>query len=85
MPSWPGRALSVVGQLALWADRIGHRVDAESLFTPELIDRFITEGCPHLSDGTRLNYRSQLWRVGAAVVGPHALPAPIGAAAASQS
>jgi hypothetical protein len=75
------KSLSIVGQLALWADRIGHRVDTESLFTPELIDRFITEGCHHLSDGTRLNYRSLLWRVGAAVVGhtlfpPRSVPLP---------
>jgi hypothetical protein len=68
------KSLSVVGQLALWADRIGQPLDAESLFTPELIDRFITEGCTHLSDGTRLNYRSQLWRVGAAVVGHTLFP-----------
>ena len=68
------KSLSIVGQLALWADRIGHGVDAESLFTPELIDRFITEGCLHLSDGTRLNYRSQLWRVGTAVVGHKLFP-----------
>lgn len=68
------KSLSIVGQLALWADRIGQPLDAESLFTPELIDRFITEGCGHLKDGTRLNYRSQLWRVGTAVVGHKLFP-----------
>ena len=68
------KCLSIVGQLALWADRIGHPVDAASLFTPELIDRFITEGCTHLAKGTRLNYRSQLWRVGTAVVGHKLFP-----------
>ncbi len=73
------KCMSVVGQLAVWADRIGHPVDAEALFTPEFIDRFITEGCTHLSDGTRLNYRSQLWQVGAAVVG-HTLFPPRSAA-----
>jgi hypothetical protein len=68
------KCLSIVGQLALWADRIGLPVDAASLFTPELIDRFITEGCVHLAKGTQLNYRSQLWRVGAAVVGHKLFP-----------
>ena len=38
------KCMSIVGQLALWADRIGHPIDLASLFTPELIDRFITEG-----------------------------------------
>jgi hypothetical protein len=75
------KALSVVAQLAIWADRIGHPVDATSLFTPELIDRFATEGCTHLKKGTRTNYRSQLWQTGAAVVGhdlfpPRAAPLP---------
>ena len=68
------KCLSIVGQLAVWADRIGHSVDAEALFSPELIDRFITEGCTHLSPGTRTNYRSQLWQVGAAVVGHTLFP-----------
>ena len=68
------KCMSIVGQLALWSDRIGHPIDATSLFTPEHIDRFITEGCLHLSDGTRLNYRSQLWRVGSAVVGHKLFP-----------
>ena len=80
-PALARRACSVVGQLAFWADRIGLPVDAEALFTPELIDRFITEGCTHLTDGTRLNYRSQLWQIGEAVVGhtlfpPRSVPLP---------
>jgi len=68
------KALSVVAQLFLWADRIGLPVDAEALLRPELIDRFITEGCNHLSKGTRLNYRSQLWKIGSAVVGHKLFP-----------
>ena len=68
------KCLSVVGQLAVWADRIGHPVDAGALFTPEFIDRFIAEGCTHLSPGTRTNYRSQLWQVGAAMVGHTLFP-----------
>ncbi|MEI7932563.1 MAG: hypothetical protein WCI21_05860, partial [Alphaproteobacteria bacterium] len=68
------KCMSVVGQLAVWADRIGHPVDAEALFTPEFIDRFITEGCTHLKPGTLTNYRGQLWQVGAAVVGHTLFP-----------
>ena len=68
------KCLSIVGQLAVWAERIGHPVDTVSLFTPEFINRFITEGCTHLKPGTRTNYRSQLWQVGAAVVGHTLFP-----------
>ncbi len=71
--------LSIVTQLAVWAERIGQPIEAEALFHPEFLDRFITEGCAHLSHGTRLNYRTNLWRVGEAVLGralfpPRALP-----------
>jgi hypothetical protein len=68
------KCLSVVAQLAVWADRIGQPVDTASLFTPEFIDRFAVEGCAHLSDGSRRNYRSQLWKVGGAVVGHKLFP-----------
>jgi hypothetical protein len=74
-----GKCLSVVAQAAVWADRIGYPVDVDALFTPEFIDRFITEGCTHLKPGTRTNYRSELWQVGAAVVG-HTLFPPRSAA-----
>ena len=73
-----GKCTSVVGQLAVWADLIGHPVNAEALFTPEFIDRFITDGCTHHKPGTRTNYRGQLWQVGAAVVGAHTVPSPVG-------
>lgn len=73
-PDLAKHALSIVAQFTLWADRVGQSVDVEALFDPELIDRFITEGCAHLSEGTRLNYRTQLWRVGTAVVGHGLFP-----------
>jgi hypothetical protein len=73
-PELARKCLSVVGQLALWVDRIGQPVDAQSLFTPEMIDRFIVEGCTHLSEGTQRNYRSELWGVGAAIVGHTLFP-----------
>ncbi len=68
------KSLSVVAQLAFWAYRVGRPVDAAALFRPDLIDRFITEGCTRLRPGTRTNYRSQLWQVGAAVVGHKLFP-----------
>ena len=66
-------------QLAVWADRIGQPIEPAALFHPEFLDRFIIEGCAHLSHGTQLNYRTHLWRVGEAVLGrtlfpPRALP-----------
>jgi integrase len=72
--SLANKRMTIVTQLALWADQIGHPVDATSLFNPEFIDRFIAEGCAHLSQGTRLNYRGQLWRIGGAVVGHDLFP-----------
>ncbi len=78
-PLHANHQLSIVTQLAVWADRIGQPLDPEVLFHPETIDRFIGEGCAHLSEGSRLNYRTHLWKVGAAVLGhelfpPRALP-----------
>lgn len=78
-PQKANHQLSIVTQLALWADRIGQSIEPAALFHPEFLDRFITEGCAHLSYGTQLNYRTNLWRVGEAVLGralfpPRALP-----------
>ena len=66
--------LNVVAQFAIWADTRGQSIDPESLFDPELIDRFIVEGCRHLRKGSRLNYRTQLWKVGQAVRGETLFP-----------
>jgi len=81
-PATPGvarRHLTIATQLAVWADRIGVPLEHEVLFHPETIDRYIKEGCAHLSIGSRMNYRSQLWKFGEAVIGsehfpPHPLP-----------
>jgi hypothetical protein len=78
-PQKANHQLSIVTQLAVWADRIGQPIEPAALFHPEFLDRFITEGCAHLSKGTQLNYRTNLWRVGEAVFGrelfpPRALP-----------
>jgi len=62
-------------QLAYWADTVGQPMTPETLFDPETIDRFIVEGCAHLSLGSRQNYRAQLWRVGEAVLGQSIFPA----------
>jgi hypothetical protein len=73
-PQKANHTLSIVTQLAVWADRIGRSLEPESLFDPEFIDRFIDEGCAHLSDGSQLNYRTALWRVGEAVLGVALFP-----------
>jgi hypothetical protein len=66
--------LSVVTQLAIWADTLGQPIEPGGLFHPDVIDRFVTEGCVHLKPGTRLNYRRHLRDVGAAVLGPALYP-----------
>ena len=76
-PATPGlarRHLTIATQLAVWADRIGVSLEHEVLFHPETIDRYIREGCAHLSLGSRMNYRSQLWKFGEAVIGPEHFP-----------
>ena len=66
--------LNVVVQLASWADTTGQSTKSEVLFHPDVIDRFVTEGCAHLAEGTRLNYRRNLRDVGAAVLGASLYP-----------
>ena len=76
-PVTPGlarRYLTIATQLAVWADRIGVSLEHTVLFHPETIDRYIREGCAHLSIGSRMNYRSQLWKFGEAVIGPEHFP-----------
>jgi len=76
-PATPGvarRHLTIATQLAVWANRIGVSLEHEVLFHPETIDRYIKEGCAHLSIGSRMNYRSQLWKFGEAVIGPEHFP-----------
>jgi hypothetical protein len=66
--------MSVVAQLVLWVDRIGQPLEPGVIFHPETIDRFIKEGCAHLTDGSRINYRTHLWKIGAAVLGHELFP-----------
>jgi hypothetical protein len=73
-PQKANHQLSIVTQLAVWADRLGKSIEPEELFHPEFLDRFISEGCAHLSDGSRLNYRTNLWKVGEAVLGRSLFP-----------
>ncbi|MEI7859465.1 MAG: hypothetical protein WCI26_06485 [Acidimicrobiales bacterium] len=76
-PVTPGltrRHMTIATQLAVWADRIGVPLDHEVLFHPETIDRYILEGCAHLTIGSRMNYRSQLWKFGKSVIGPEHFP-----------
>jgi hypothetical protein len=66
--------LSIATQLILWTDAIGLPFAAEVVLHPDVIDRFVTEGCAALADGTRLNYRRHLRVIGAAVLGPTIYP-----------
>lgn len=73
-----GALMTVLAQLAVWADTLGLPLDPEVLFHPDQIDRFAREGCAHLKAGTQLNYRRQLRNVARAVMGPnHFPPAPL--------
>ena len=73
-PQKANHQLSIVTQLAVWAARIGQSLEPAALFHPEFLDRFVSEGCAHLSHGTQLNYRTNLWRVGEAVLGRALFP-----------
>lgn len=67
-------AMTVVAQLVVWADRLGVVLEPQVVFHPETIERFLVEGCTHLSQGSRLNYRTHLWKVGTAVLGHELFP-----------
>jgi hypothetical protein len=66
--------MNAVTQLAVWADTLGHPLESEVLLRPETIDRFVVEGCRHLSHGTRTNYRTVLRAVGRKVLSPELFP-----------
>ena len=66
--------MTVVAQLVLWADRLGIPLDPAVVLSPETIERFFHEGVPHLTRGSRINYRTHLWRVGRAMLGPELFP-----------
>jgi len=66
--------MTVVAQLVLWADRLGIPLDPAVVLSPETIERFFHEGVPHLTNGSRINYRTHLWRVGRAMLSPELFP-----------
>ena len=66
--------LSIATQHVCWTDAVGLPFVAETVLHPDVIDRFVTEGCAALADGTRLNYRRHLRVIGAAVLGPTIYP-----------
>ena len=78
-PNDPQRArarMSIVAQLLVWADGLGESWEPEDLLHPETLDRFVVQGCCHLSQGTQAGYRTQLRAVGKAVLGPALFPPP---------
>jgi hypothetical protein len=73
--------MNAVVQLAVWADTLGLPLEADELLRPETIDRFVVEGCAHLTKGTRTNYRTVLRAVGRKNLGPGLFPPqPVGLA-----
>ena len=60
--------------LVSWCDERGIQLRREVVFAPHTVERFVTEGCAHLAEGSRGNYRTVLCRVGAAVLGPLVYP-----------
>jgi len=60
--------------LVSWCDQRGIDLRREVVFAPHTVERFVSEGCAHLAEGSRGNYRSMLHRVGAAVLGPLVYP-----------
>lgn len=61
--------LSAAARLALFADGLGHRPQAEAWLAREMIEHFIASGCPNAAESTRGNYRSRLLRLREAVIG----------------
>jgi hypothetical protein len=60
--------------LAEWCRVHGLGLRPEVMFAPHTINRCVMEGCSHLSEGSRANYRCVMQRVGAAVLGPEVYP-----------
>src|SRR5206468_6925786 len=60
--------------LVWWCHQRGIDLRREVVFAPHTVERFVTDGCAHLAEGSRGNYRSVLHRVGAAVLGPLVYP-----------
>lgn len=61
--------MSLVTQLVVWCDGVALDLEPTVVLHPDTIDRFVIQGCAHLSSGTRLNYQSTLRTVGEAVLG----------------
>jgi hypothetical protein len=66
--------MTMTAQLMCWCHERGIDLQREIVFAPHTVERFVTEGCAHLAEGSRGNYRSALHRVGAAVLGPLVYP-----------
>ena len=76
--------LSRTAGLFAWGFNQGVEPTHEAMLAPETLDRYVTTGCAHLEQGTRINYRRLLRRVGGAVLGPPLYPeraVPLGTSA----
>ena len=55
-------AMRTLSQFVVWCYRQGLPLDREIIFTPEVVERFITVGCAHLVESSRATRRSDLRR-----------------------
>ena len=65
---------SRTAMLLTWCHAQGLELIPEVVLHPDTIDRFVAQGCAHLSPGSRSNYRSVLHRVGACWLGVSVYP-----------
>jgi hypothetical protein len=66
--------MSRTAALLWWCHGQGMEFKAEIVFAPDTIDRYVAQGCADKASGTQGNYRRQLRRVAAAVLGPGVYP-----------
>ncbi len=52
--------MTIVTHLVVWVDTLGYPITLESVFHPDVVDRFCAEGCAQYKPGTRHNYRTWL-------------------------
>ena len=61
------QAMRTVSQFVFWAHRQGLPLDRETVFTPDVVERYIATGCTHFSEASRATRRSDLRRFSARV------------------
>jgi len=59
--------MRTLSQFVVWAHRQGMPLDRETIFTPDMVERYIAVACGHLAESSRATRRSDLRRFSAAV------------------